>query len=66
MSKKRQMWVQTCIAFAVLWGVLGVLIWPFLLLAVASLMMMLIPVGVDGNEQVTPRHDPDAWRRNTK
>lgn len=66
MSKKRQMWIQVCVAFAVLWGVLSLLIWPFLLLSLCSVMMILIPVGVSEAEASAPRHNPEAWRKNTK
>lgn len=65
-TKKRQMWVQVCILFAVLWGVLGLFIWPFLFLALCSALMILIPVGVSEDEQAVPRHDPNAWRHNSR
>lgn len=61
MNKKRQMWVQVCCLFAAIWAVLGVFIWPLLILAVFSALMILIPVGVSDNEPVQ-RHNPDAWR----
>jgi len=66
MAKKRQMWVQVCALFAILWGVLGLFIWPFLFLALCSVLMILIPVGVSDEEKAAPRHNPEAWRRNTK
>lgn len=66
MAKKRQMWVQVCALFAILWGVLGLFIWPFLFLALCSVAMILIPVGVSDDERATPQHDAEAWRRNTK
>ena len=65
-TKKRQMWVQVCALFAVLWGVLGLFVWPFLFLALCSALMILIPVGVSDTERSTPQHDAGAWRRNTK
>ena len=61
MNKKRQMWLQVCFLFAVVWGVLGLIVWPFLFMAVISLMMMLIPVGVSADTPA-PKHDPNAWR----
>jgi hypothetical protein len=65
-TKKRQMWMQVCILFAVLWTVLGLFIWPFLFLALCSALMILIPIGVTEDEKVVPQHDPEAWRRNAK
>lgn len=62
MNKKRQMWVQVCCLFAVLWGFLGVFVWPLLILAVISAMMILIPVGVSENDPPRQQHDPEAWR----
>jgi hypothetical protein len=61
MNKKRQMWVQVCCLFAVVWAVLGLFIWPLLILAVFSAFMILIPVGVSDSEPAQ-KHDPDAWR----
>ena len=61
MNKKRQMWIQVCCLFAVLWGVLGLFIWPLLILAVCSAFMILIPVGVSENDPPV-KHNPDAWR----
>lgn len=67
-TKKRQMWVQVCALFAVLWGVLGLFIWPFLFLALCSALMVMIPVGVPEDERVNaqPKHDERAWRKNTR
>lgn len=61
-NRKRQMWVQVCTMFAVIWGLLGLFIWPLLILALFSALMILIPVGVDTSEPARRQHDPDAWR----
>lgn len=63
------MWRNTCIAFAIMWGVLGLFVWPLLFFAAISLMMLMIPVGVppDGRTPMyTRKHDPDAWRNSAK
>lgn len=67
-SKKRQMWLRTCGVFALIWFVLALFVfWPFLLLAVCSALMAMIPVGVSDTEMVerkTPEiPDGEAWRR---
>jgi len=60
-NKKRQMWVQFCCLWAVIWGLLGLFIWILLPMAALSLLMILLPVGVSPDE-VPVKHDPDAWR----
>lgn len=62
MTKKRQMWVQACLLWTVIWGILGFFAWPLLFMAALSASLILIPVGVDSNAQPTQRHNPDAWR----
>lgn len=61
MNKKRQMWIQVCLLWTVMWGLLGFIIWPFLFMAAVSAFMILIPVGVS-TDAPPVKHDPDAWR----
>jgi hypothetical protein len=58
---KRTMWWLTCLMFAAMWGILGLVLWPFLALAVMSLMMIMIPVGVPDRPPVV--HNPTEWRQ---
>ena len=65
-SRKRQMWLQVCLMFTIFWTIIGIFIWPLLIFALFSWMMMLIPVGVSDDEPLGGkiRHNPEAWRRN--
>lgn len=65
MNRKRQMWVQVCCLFAVIWGFLGFFIWPLLLLSAFSAAMILIPIGVSTDEPAR-RHDVEAWRTESR
>lgn len=56
---KRTMWWITCVMFATMWGLIGMVLWPFLFFAVVSLMMIMVPVGVP--EKPTQVHNPNAW-----
>lgn len=58
---KRSQWYLTCILFALLWLGVGFLFPPFWFLTICSLLMMVIPVGVDSNPQ--PKHDPNKWSK---
>lgn len=62
MNKKRQMWIQVCLLWTVLWIFVGFFIWPCLLLAALSASMILIPIGVDTSAPPVRQHDPNAWR----
>lgn len=65
-SRKRQMWLQVCGVFTLIWFVLGVFIWPLLVFAVFSALMALIPIGVSEEERSRPRHSPEAWKSHSQ
>lgn len=56
---KRDQWYLTCVLFAVFWGVVGLFFIPFWFFSVVSLLMMIIPVGVDNHP--TPNDDARKW-----
>lgn len=47
---KRDQWYLTCVLFAGMWFLFGFLFLPFWILGVISLLMMVIPVGVNDRE----------------
>ena len=51
---KRDQWYLTCVLFAVMWFFMGLLFIPFWFLSMVSLLMMIVPVGVD-NHPTDPR-----------
>lgn len=61
MNKKRRMWVEICLFWGVVWGLMGLFIWPFLFMAAVSFTLIMIPVGVSTDEPA-PSIDKDAWR----
>ncbi len=66
-SRKRQMWLQVCGVFTLIWFLLGLFIWPLLFFAVCSALMALIPIGVSDDEVATRKPgqipDAEAWRQ---
>lgn len=62
MTEKRQMWLTVCGFFTLMWGFLGLLLWPLLFLALCSAVMGLIPIGVPEGQTHKMAHDPEAWR----
>lgn len=56
---KRTMWWILCLLWTAIWGFLGMILWPFLILAFMSLTMVLVPVGVP--DKPTQVHNPDGW-----
>lgn len=65
MNQKRQMWVMLCIVWSGIWAFLGLFVWPFLFLAAASGLMVLVPIGVSDTPRA-PQHDANAWRNNSQ
>ncbi len=66
MTQKRKMWLTVCGVFTVMWGVLGLLIWPLLFFAFCSAVMGLIPIGVPEAEAHKVSHNPEAWRNHSQ
>lgn len=56
---KRSQWILTCVLFAGMWLLFGFLFPPFWFLTVVSLLMIIVPVGVDNHP--APKHDPNKW-----
>jgi len=60
---KRGQWVAVCLLWTVIWGVIGILVWPFLFFAAISLSLILLPVGVPDTPSTTRKHNPDEWTK---
>ncbi len=63
---KRQLWITNCVVWAVIWGILGVIIMPLWLFMIISLMMIMLPVGTPTERHDQPKHNPEEWSKQEK